>query len=432
MSIVAWAFVMVLFMVVIVFLKDVPIQYAMMVGPFIISLLMGNTIDQTLQFFLDQFNATMKSAGLMIIFAMIYFGLLTETGFFNKIGSTVFRLTKGKMSVWTVMIMTVILTAIGMLTATIGTTYLVVFPLMTVFYNRMNFDKKAALIIVTCTCSAMCFLPWGIGMAFTASYANVEIMDLCARTIPISFAFLPVIFLEVLYFGWEHKKNGGLMKVELSQEEMEGLLSKDSEEGKKDYFAVNLLVFVMCISTLVSGVPSYLVFMFGAMITLMLNFSDPKVSGPIVGRISGQAMGIIITLIGVSMYVGIFSGAGMVTALGEFLVALCPQFMLRYFHLLLLSVCVIVIRFIPFQFYNSCMPLLVSIGQSAGVPAEMVAAAYVNNLSFGTGSSPINPSTYIGTSLLDIDMIEYSNKAVPIQTVANILVILICLVLGFM
>lgn len=432
MSTVAWAFVMVAFMVVVVFIKEVPLPYAMMVGPFIISLLMGNSINETLQFFLDQFNGTMKSAGLMIIFAMLYFGLLTETGFFNKIGSAVFRMTKGKMSVWTVMIMTVILTAIGMLTATIGTTYLVVFPLMMVFYNRMDFDKKAALIIVTCTCSAMCFLPWGIGMAFTASYANVEIMDLCMRTIPITFTFIPVIILEVLYFGREHKKKGGLMKVELSEQELNELLSKDTDNNKKDNFVINLLVFVMCISTLVSGVPSYLVFMFGTMITLMINFSDPKAAGPVVGRISGQTMGIIIMLVGVSMYVGIFSGAGMVTALGEFLVALCPQFMLRYFHLLLLAACVVVIRFVPFQFYNSCMPLLVSIGQSAGLAPEMVAAAYVNNLSFGTGSSPINPSTYIGTSLLEIDMTEYSNKAVPIQTVANILVILICVVLGFM
>ena len=74
-------------------------------------------------------------------------------------GNAVFRLTKGKMNIYAVMAMTVILTAIGMLTATIGTAYLVVFPLMLPFYERMKFDKKAALVIVTCTAAAMCFLP---------------------------------------------------------------------------------------------------------------------------------------------------------------------------------------------------------------------------------------------------------------------------------
>lgn len=432
MSLVAWAFIMVAFMVIVVFFKKIPIAYAMMVGPFAISILMGNSIDDTMGFFLESFNNTMKSAGLMIIFAMLYFGMLTETGFFNRIGGAVFKLMKGKINIWAVMIMTVVLAAIGMLTATIASAYLVVFPLMLVFYEKMNFDKRSALILVTTVCAAMCFLPWGIGMALNATFAGVEIMELMVEVLPISVVFIPAIILQIIYFGQEHKRKGGLMKIQLSDEEMNELTKKKTDDGQRDMFVVNVIIFIACMVALVCGVPTYLIFMIGAMITMMINFPTPDKQGPVLGKLNGQIMGILVMLIGVSMYIGIFSSTGMVSALGEFLYESCPEPMLRYFHIILLAIAVIVIRFIPFQFYNSLLPLIVTIGGTVGLSPAFVVAAYVNNVCLGTGSSPMNATTYVGTGLLNIDVNDYAKKAVPIQTVTNVLIIIVCLVLGFM
>lgn len=246
MSILVWAAIMIVFVVAVVFVKKLPVQYALMVGPFIIALLMGYSVPETVDFFLAQFNGTMKSAGLMIVFSILYFGLLTETGFFSTVGNAVFRLTKGKMNIYAVMAMTVILTAIGMLTATIGTAYLVVFPLMLPFYERMKFDKKAALVIVTCTAAAMCFLPWGIGMAINASFANVDVMELCSKVIPITVVFIPVIVLEVIYFGIRHKKQGGIMKMELNAEELDALCNagSDAPTRRPKMFVPNAIVFL--------------------------------------------------------------------------------------------------------------------------------------------------------------------------------------------
>lgn len=102
MSILVWAAIMIVFVVAVVFVKKLPVQYALMVGPFIIALLMGYSVPETVDFFLAQFNGTMKSAGLMIVFSILYFGLLTETGFFSTVGNAVFRLTKGKMNIYAV------------------------------------------------------------------------------------------------------------------------------------------------------------------------------------------------------------------------------------------------------------------------------------------------------------------------------------------
>ena len=434
MSILVWAAIMIVFVVAVVFVKKLPVQYALMVGPFIIALLMGYSVPETVDFFLAQFNGTMKSAGLMIVFSILYFGLLTETGFFSTVGNAVFRLTKGKMNIYVVMAMTVILTAIGMLTATIGTAYLVVFPLMLPFYERMKFDKKAALVIVTCTAAAMCFLPWGIGMAINASFANVDVMELCSKVIPITGVFIPVIVLEGIYFGIRHKKQGGIMKMELNAEELDALCNagSDAPTRRPKMFVPNAIVFLASMATLVLGIPTYIVFMFSTLLTLLINYSDPKVAGPIVARLSGTVMGILIMLVGVSMFVGIFNGSGMVAELGTTLTAACPAFLVRYFHLILLAFAVIVCRFIPYQFYNSMLPLFASVGGSIGMNTAVVIAPFVNNLALATGSSPMTATTYIATGLLDLDVNEYAKLAVPVQTVANIIIILAGVVFGLM
>lgn len=429
---VIWAFVMVIFVVGVVFVKKLPMPYMLMVGPIIIALLMGYSVTEIVDFFLNQFNGTMKSAGLMIIFSILYFGLLTETGFFSTIGNAVFRLTRGKMSIYAVMIMTVILTAVGMLTATIGTAYLVVFPLMLCFYERMQFNKSAALVIVTCTAAAMCFLPWGIGMAINASFANVDVMELCAAVMPISLVFVPVIALEVVYFGIQHKKKGGVMKLELTPEELEALCNtgSDNVNRRPKLFIPNLLIFAASMAALIFGIPTYIVFMFSTMLTLVINYPNPKDSGPIVGKLSATIMNITIMLVGVSMFVGVFNGTGMVADLGNYLVGICPAALTRYFHLIMLSIAVIVCRFIPYQFYNSMLPLFTSIGSAVGFAPVAVVAPYVNNLALATGSSPMTATTYIATGLLDIDVNNYAKLAVPVQTVANVIVIVICMVLG--
>lgn len=39
-------------------------------------------------------------------------------------------------------------------------------------------------------------------------------------------------------------------------------------------------------------------------------------------------------------------------------------------------------------------------------------------------------TTYIATGLLDIDVNDYAKLAVPVQTVANVIIIVACVLLG--
>lgn len=123
--------------------------------------------------------------------------------------------------------------------------------------------------------------------------------------------------------------------------------------------------------------------------------------------------------------IGVFANTGMIEGLSSLVVAICPSFMTRYLHLILLALSVIVLRFVPYQFYTSISPLLIAIGASFGLSAIVVMAPFVTIFGLATGSSPMTSATYVGTGLLDIDTEEYCNLAVPVQTATTIVVIVI-------
>lgn len=57
-------------------------------------------------------------------------------------------------------------------------------------------------------------------------------------------------------------------------------------------------------------------------------------------------------------------------------------------------------------------------------------APFVCNMTLATGSSPFTAATHVGVGLLELDVDDYCKKAVPVQSICNILVILIAIAVG--
>ena len=60
--------------------NKIPMNFVMFVVPVICCFLLGFNIQETSGFILDQINTVMASAGYMLLFGLVYFTMLTETG----------------------------------------------------------------------------------------------------------------------------------------------------------------------------------------------------------------------------------------------------------------------------------------------------------------------------------------------------------------
>lgn len=409
--------------------KKIPMQFVLIFVPIFAALLLGNDINKISMMSLRFLDNTMNSVGFMMLFGLMYFTMLSATGMFETIINVIMKPFKGNMNNWVVMILTTLVSAIAMITATPTTTYLIALPIMISLYDRTGFDKRVALVLMQTVIAAMCFLPWGQGVATSAVFAEVSPLKLSQDVIPISLCFVPIIVAQWIYFAFYMKKHTSQSDQIVASKKIQ---KQDGVSMKRPkLFWINLIIFVLVIYALaVLKYPSYLVFAAGALITTLIDY--PKVADhrKLWSKASQTIFRILFMLIGISIFVGIFNGTGMTNGIAKTLVGIFPSQLTRYLSLILLALSVLVIRFLPYQLYNSLYPILISVEKFYGLTPTQVIAPYVTNLAFATGASPLTPATLVGTSLLDIDLNSYCNFALPIQFISNIAVILIGLAFG--
>lgn len=332
------AIVLILIVVATVVTKKVPFNFVLLIVPAVCALILGHSVEETSTFIVGQLSSMMESAGFMLLFAFLYFQMLTEAGVFDTIVTAVTTKLGSKMNVIVIMVLTTLIGGFSILTGNFTPAYLITFPILVPLYKKFDFDREAAFIIAQTAMSALCFIPWGIGIA------------------------------------------------------------------------------------------PYFVFIVTTVVTAMINY--PKDFGRIFAKVGPMYLNILVMLIAINVYQAVFNNTGMVGAISDALMQFCPAFLLRYIHIILLLLCVVIIYVIPFQIFNALYPIFISIGAGFGIPAVAVIAPFVCNLSLATSSTPTNSSTYTGCALTETDVQHYCKKAVPVQTVTNAIVVLTAVLFG--
>lgn len=432
------AVIMILVVLALIMSKKVPMNFVMFIVPVVCGLILGFSIFDLSNIILAQFSSVMQSAGYMLIFANFYFYMLTETGMFDTIVKKLVTMLGNKMNVIVIVVMTSVIGAVGYLTASFSTAYLVCFPLMLPLYKRYKVDRTAAFLLCQTACASIGFLPWGVGVIFTAAAAGIGVAELSEASVPWGLCVLPVIVLQWAYFTIKHKKQYGTIGlIDEGVEVVEKTPETEEEVSpnlRPKLFAVNLILFIVVLLSLsVFRIPSHMIFIFAAIVTSLINY--PKNFGEIWNKCSVMILNVLISLLAISVYIALFNAApeggnSMVSGIADLMVSILPTFLAKYIHIIFVALCVILIRFMPYQVINAMYPVFIGMGASFGLPATAVIAPFICNLSFATSSTPFNSATFIGCNLLQIDVDDFVKRAVPFMTICNLLVIAIAWITG--
>ena len=416
----------------------VPMNFVLFTIPVIFSFLMGYDLTQTSNFILTQLSTVMNQTGYMLLFGLIYFVMLTETGMFDVMVNAVMKIIGKRLNVIGVMILTTVLGAIAYLTANMSTTYLIVFPIIIPLYKKFKIDRDFAFIICQTAVASMCWLPWGIGVIMSATMAGTDAETLAAAAIPWGLCFIPAIILQYVYFAWCHKKAYGTLGLPEGTEAESDNAEKATEKefARTDLFWVNFFVFIMVIIALaVFKVPSYLVFVAASMVTALINY--PKNFGQIWNKAGMTFFNVLIMLLAICFYLAIFNASpedgsklSMVASLAQLLESIFPAFLLKYMHIIFLLLAVPIIYFVPYQLYNALYPLFISVGTAFGLSPIMIIAPFVCNLALATSVTPMNSATFVGCSLIEKEVGPYTRHAAPIMFITNAVVILTAILFG--
>ncbi|WP_194608574.1 SLC13 family permease [Clostridium vitabionis] len=437
--------------------NKIPMNFIMFVVPVACAFLLGYNLTEISNVILAQIATVMKSAGWMLMFGLIYFTMLTETGMFDTIIERFIKLLGGKLNVVTIMVITTIVSAVAYLTANISTAYLIVFPIMLPLFLRYKMDNRWLFIICQTAISAMCWLPWGIGVVNSAMMAGVSPEELAKASMPWGAAFIPAIILQWVYFAMVYRKQNGSLSIQAAgvAEEKE---KEANPNNRPKLFWFNLIVFAIVVYLLaVIKMPSYIVFIGASIVTAMVNYRTDF--GKIWNKAGMTFFNVLIMLFAICFYLAVFnmcrttdpSGAAgslvslsvakgaevlkpsMVSSLADTLVTHFPPFLMKNMYVIFLLVVVPVIYFVPYQLYNAMYPVFISIGAAFGLGSMAIIAPFVCNLALATSNTPMNSATYVGCSLLDIkDVKGYCTYAGKMMFVTNLVVMLVAIATGLL
>ena len=109
--------------------------------------------------FIKEGIGTTTSNGILFIFSVIYFGVMSDTGMFDVIVN--FLVNRAGNNVIAVTVATALIATIAHLDGTTATTVLITIPALYPVYKRMNIDSKILLCLTGACMGVMNLLPWG-------------------------------------------------------------------------------------------------------------------------------------------------------------------------------------------------------------------------------------------------------------------------------
>lgn len=375
--------------------------------------------------------ADVHSTAALFIFSVLFFGIMTDAGMFDSIINALMK--KVGHNVIGVAFMTCIIAIIGHLDGGGASTFLITIPAMLPIYKKLKMRPTTLLLICVTAMGVMNLLPWGGPTMRAASVLGIEANELWMKILPMQAVGIVIALFTAFFWGVVEKKRGAGIDSTLEMEDFDMLeeSASTSELGnlarpKLLFFNVILtLVVIICLVFL--KVPSYLTFMVGCVIALLVNYPGAKLQNKIIKSHSGPALMMATTILAAGVFLGVLEQSEIMNHMAMILADFIPQSMGHFMPIIIGVLSVpLTMLFCTDSYFYGLLPVLISVGNNFGVNPVHTAIAMVVCRNCATFISPVVPATFLGIGLAGVEIKDHiKNSFLWVWGVS-----LVCLVAG--
>jgi len=372
------------------------------------------------------------SVAAMFIFAILYFGVMTDAGMLDPIVDRILRAVGTRPA--RIAVGSALLGLLVHLDGSGAVTFLVTVPAMLPLYERLGMDKR----ILACTVSMAAgvnFLPW-TGPTLRASAAlRIPTTDLFRPLIPVQIVGLAFVFAVAYLLGRREERRLGVAGAAAALQVAAPVQTAREERPHRrpDRFVVNVLLTLVLMAAMVSGaVDPAVAFMAGTAAALIVNYPASHLQRARVDAHAQAAMMMAAMLLAAGAFGGIMKGSGMLAAMAESIGRSVPPAMARHLPFALgLASMPLSLLFDPDSFYLGALPVVAEVGRTLNVPPIQVGqAALLGQMTTGFPVSPLTPATFLVVGLAGIELGEHQRFTAPFLFAASVLMTVTCVVLG--
>ncbi|MDU4962541.1 MAG: citrate:proton symporter [Sporomusaceae bacterium] len=262
---------------------------------------------------------------VMLCFAILYFGILIDVGFFDPLVNRIVRFVKGdpvKLCVGTA-----ILAAVVALDGDGATTYMVTCTALYPLHKRMQIKPLILPALCLMQVSIMNILPWGGPSGRVLIITETTVSQLFGALGPSMFVALIWVCLVAYYWGLQERKRLGIMDV--AGVDFSAHAGEEKRFSRPQYVQwINLAMTLGLIVMLMKEtIPLPAMFMLAAALALIVNYPKIKDQSRIMAEIAPDCLNIVILTFAAGAFVGIMQGSKMIDQMAKAMVVAIPESM---------------------------------------------------------------------------------------------------------
>ncbi|ONI39577.1 citrate:H+ symporter [Candidatus Epulonipiscium fishelsonii] len=378
--------------------KATPLTLFILFPP-LFALPLGFSIKEISEFATIGIHTTMSNA-LLFMFCIPYFSIMSDAGMFDKIIAKL--LSKANDNVILIAVITIIMTLICQLGGA-STTALVAIPALLPIYKKLHMRVEVLALIIASGMGITNLVPWGAPTARVAIVLGVKATDIWQRVFPVQIAGVIIVICSAMLLGLREKhliKNSEFLESEDIQVYKNEILRQPKNVG------INLALTITLIGTLVVDIiPSYIVFMIGFAIAMLINFPNITSQDAQLRKHAPTALLLPATMITSGIFVGIISETGMLHAMANSLLYFIPDFLGQHLHIIMgILSTPIGIALGADAFYYGLLPLIIEVGKTYGVDPMNIAITMLVGKNVSVLISPLVPSLFLVLSLTGLEL----------------------------
>lgn len=350
--------------------------------------------------------------GVMLMFAILYFGIMIDAGLFDPVVGKILKFVKGDPV--KIVVGTAILALVVSLDGDGTTTYMITISAMFPLYQRLKMNPLILPAIAIMAVGVTNLTPWGGPTARAVSALSLDMSEVFVPLIPgMIGGSIWVIFVAYMLGKKERKRVGVLEMNDFSYQQTlamkEQAAAIELEEYKRPKLLwINFGLTALLLLMLVLGImPLQVLFMIAFAIAIIINYPNLHDQKERIKEHAGNVLAVVSLVFAAGAFTGILSGTGMVDAMANSLVEIIPDSMGPYLPI------ITAITSMPFTFFMSndayyfgMLPIIAEAATTYGIDPSVIARASLIGQPVHL-LSPLVASTYLLVGMSKVDFGEF-------------------------
>ena len=392
--------------------------------------------------------------GVMIIFAVLYFGLMLDVGLFDPMIRRLLRFVKG--DPLKVVLATAILTMAVSLDGDGATTFLITVSAMLPLYQRLGMDRLVLSGVVALGAGVMNILPWGGPTVRAMAALKADSSAIFNPVVPAMLAGIAWVLVVAYVLGRRERARLGVATLDAlpataprpaslsaavpgAGEDMSDRIADTAAGGRRIalerpwlFWFNTALTVVLIAALLMSLLPLPILFVLAFAIALPVNYPGWEEQQKHLVSHAASVVTVSTMIFAAGIFTGVLTGTKMIEAMAGAAVSVIPESLAGYLPLIVAVTSMpLSLVFTPDAYYFGVLPVLAQAASSFGVDPVLIGrGAILGQMTTGFPLSPLTASTFILVGLSGVNLGDHQRFIFPWAFGTTLVMTAVALVTG--